>query len=428
MTPQVSRMRPLSARIPGSKSITTRALLLAAAAKGTSTLWAPLVSHDTLAFKAALGNLGTRVESSPGDQFWDVTGNGRGPVGTGEVWCADAGTAARFLPPFSAAGEGTFTFDGSEQLRARPLSPLMKAMTALGAELETPVAGRFPLTVRATGLEGGELRVDSSMSSQFLSGLLMTAPLMRRPVRADLSGSVSRPYLDMTLSLMRRFGADVQESGNGVVEVRPGGYRPAAVIIEPDASTASYVFAAAAATEHRVTVPGLCGRSLQGDLRFVDTLRQLGARVEVSDRDVTVTGTGRLRGGLLLDMGDISDTFMTLAAIAPLADAPLTIGGVRHARYKESDRIAAVTQNLRACGIRVDETEDSVTVHPGPLRPARIACHRDHRIAMAFSVLALAAQVPLVLDDPSCVTKTFPGFHQEMARLFPSYDVPEYRR
>ncbi|MFZ3474221.1 3-phosphoshikimate 1-carboxyvinyltransferase [Streptomyces sp. 4.24] len=427
MTTQVSRLRPLSARIPGSKSITTRALLLAAAAKGTSTLWAPLVSHDTLAFKAALGSLGVRVETSPSDQFWDVTGNGRGPVGTAEVWCADAGTAARFLPPFSATGEGTFTFDGSEQLRARPLGPLMKAMTDLGAHLEAPAPGRLPLTVRATGLEGGELRVDSSMSSQFLSGLLMAAPLMRRPVRADLRGSVSRPYLDMTLSLMRRFGADVQEPENAVVEVRPGGYRPAAVVIEPDASTASYVFAAAAATEHRVTVMGLCARSLQGDLRFVDALRTMGAQVEVSDAAVTVTGTGRLRGGFTLDMGDISDTFMTLAAIAPLADAPLTIRGVRHARFKESDRIAAVAQNLRACGIRVDETEDSVTVHPGPLRPARIACHRDHRIAMAFSVLGLAAQVPLALDDPSCVTKTFPGFHQEMARLFPHYAVPERR-
>ncbi|WP_164412381.1 3-phosphoshikimate 1-carboxyvinyltransferase [Streptomyces salinarius] len=427
MTPRSSRLRPLTACVPGSKSITTRALLLAAAANGTSTLWAPLISHDTLTFKKAVGSLGARVENSPGDQFWDVTGTGRGPAGTARVWCADAGTAARFLPPFSAAGVGTFTFDGSEQLRARPLSPLLKAMTELGADVETAVPGRLPLTVHARGLQGGELRVDSSMSSQFLSGLLMAAPLMRHPVRADLRGSVSRPYLDMTLSLMRRFGADVEEPESGVIEVRPGGYQPTALVVEPDASTASYVFAAAAATGHRVTVPGLCGSSIQGDLRFVEALREMGAKVEITDCAVTVTGTGSLRGGFDLEMGDISDTFMTLAAVAPLADAPLTIRGVRHARFKESDRIAAVAQNLRACGIRVDETEDSVTVRPGRPRAARIACRRDHRIAMAFSVLGLAARVPLTLDDPHCVTKTFPGFHREMARLFPDYTVPERR-
>lgn len=427
MTLQISRLRPLTARVPGSKSLTARALLLAAAARGTSTLWAPLVSHDTLAFKSALTRLGVAVENSPSDQFWDVTGLGGGPVGTADVRCADAGTAARFLPPFSAAGRGTFTFDGSDQLRARPLSPLLEAMTALGARVESPSSGRLPLTVRADGMEGGVLRVDSSMSSQFLSGLLMAAPLMRRPLRADLRDSVSRPYLDMTLALMRRFGADISEPEDGVVEVHPGTYRPAAVVIEPDASTASYVFAAAAATGHTVTLPGLSARSLQGDLRFVDALSRLGALVEVSEGAVTVTGTGRLRGGFTLDMGDISDTFMTLAALAPLADAPLTIVGVGHARLKESDRIAAVTHNLRACGIRVDETQDSVTVHPGPLRPARIACYRDHRIAMAFSVLGLAGRVRLTLDDPSCVAKTFPGFHAEMARLFPEYAAPDGR-
>ncbi|MGW8988395.1 3-phosphoshikimate 1-carboxyvinyltransferase [Streptomyces zhihengii] len=425
MTRQPSRPRPLTARVPGSKSITTRALLLAAAAPGTSRLWAPLISEDTLAFREAVTALGARIAPSPGDQYWDVTGTGRGPVGTARVWCADAGTAARFLPPYSATGVGTFTFDGSAQLRARPLGPLMRAMAGLGAGLDAPVPGRLPLTVRAGGLEGGELTVDSSMSSQFLSGLLMAAPLMRQPVRADLSDSVSRPYLDMTLSLMRRFGADVKETAGGVIEVRPGGYRATALVVEPDASTASYVFAAAAVTGHRVTVPGLCGRSVQGDLRFTEALRALGAEVEITDSAVSVTGTGTVRGGFDLDMGDISDTFMTLAAVAPLADAPVTIRGVRHARFKESDRIAAVAQNLRACGIRVDETQDSVVVHPGAPRPARIACHRDHRIAMAFSVLGLAARVPLTLDDPCCVTKTFPGFHGEMARLFPDYTVPE---
>jgi 3-phosphoshikimate 1-carboxyvinyltransferase len=184
-------------------------------------------------------------------------------------------------------------------------------------------------------------------------------------------------------------------------------------------------------------VPGLGSGSLQGDLRFVDALRRAGARVDTGASATTVTGTvtdtsavtggARLRGGFTIDMGPISDTFMTLAAIAPLADAPITITGIAHARLKESDRIAAVAQNLRACGIRVEEGPDRITVHPGLPRPTRIACHRDHRIAMAFSVLGLAVPGTITLDDPACVAKTFPGFHDEMARLFPTYAQEELR-
>ena len=413
----------VTARIPGSKSITNRALLLAAAAEGPSLLRAPLVSDDTLAFRAGLDALGVRVTDQDSDRDgeqgvdWLVHGTGRGPLGDARVQCADAGTAARFLPVLAATGTGRFQFDGSAQLRARPLGPLLQALRGLGARVRSGPGGGLPLLVEANGLDGGDLVLDSSGSSQYLTGLLLSAPLMRAPLTVRAAGLVSRPYVDMTVALMRRFGAEVVRERDGSLRVGTGGYRATGLRIEPDASTASYVFAAAAVTGRRVTVPGLGRDSLQGDLRFAEVLRLTGAHVEIGADATTVTGTGRLRGGFEVDMGDISDTFMTLAAIAPLADRPITVRGIGHARLKESDRIAAVAGNLRALGVTVDEGPDTLTVHPGPVRPGLVACHRDHRIAMSFSVLGL--RVPgIELDDPACVSKTFPEFHQEFDRLF----------
>jgi 3-phosphoshikimate 1-carboxyvinyltransferase len=412
----------MKAQIPGSKSITNRALVLAAAAQGTSRLTAPLVSDDTVAFRDALAALGVRVTAAPDDAVWTVTGLGRGPRGGGRIWCADAGTAARFLPPFAAAGRGRYVFDGTDQLRARPLRPLTEALTRLGARVTAGPGAALPLALDADGLTGGELPLPSALSSQFLSGLLMAGPLMRAPLRVTVHDLVSRPYLDMTLALMTRFGAHADLHGTGVT-VRPVPYRATDLTVEPDASTASYFFAAAAITGREITVPGLGTGSLQGDLGFTDVLRRTGATVRITAGGTTVIGGGPLRGGFDVDMGNISDTFMTLAAIAPLADAPITVHGIAHARLKESDRIAAVAENLRALGITTETGPDRITVVPGPLRPARIACRRDHRIAMAFSVLGLRAP-GITLDDPACVAKTFPGFHAELSRLFPTPFAP----
>ncbi|MGW2792992.1 3-phosphoshikimate 1-carboxyvinyltransferase [Streptomyces sp. NPDC001251] len=402
------------ARIPGSKSITNRALLLAAAARGTTRLRAPLVSDDTVAFRQGVEALGAPVREADGD--WWVTGLGGAPLRTTSVWCEDAGTAARFLPVFAAAGQGDILFDGSAQLRARPLHPLADALRRLGVAVVPGPGGGLPLMVRGRGLDGGDVHLDSSSSSQYLTGLLLSAPLARETLTIHAHDLVSGPYIDMTLALMRRFGADV-ERRDGTFRVRPEGYLATDLAVEPDASTASYFFAAAAVTGTTVLVPGLGAGSLQGDLRFLEVLARTGTRVRMTAAGAEVSGPGRLRGGFTVDMGDISDTFMTLAAVAPLADAPITITGIGHARLKESDRIAAVAGNLRALGITVAEGPDRLTVHPGTSEPARIACHRDHRIAMAFSVLGLRA-AGLTLDDPACVSKTFPAFHDEFARLF----------
>ncbi|MFI5529119.1 3-phosphoshikimate 1-carboxyvinyltransferase [Kitasatospora sp. NPDC051853] len=404
-----------TARVPGSKSITNRALLLAAVATGTSRLTAPSESADTLAFRAALTGLGAGVEQDGAD--WLVHGLGRAPSGPALLRCADAGTAARFLPVLAAAGHGEFRFEGSAQLTARPLRPLVSALTALGARVEPGPGGGLPLRIEASGLSGGELRLDSAISSQYLTGLLLSAPLMRAPLTVSVPRLVSRPYVEMTMALMRRFGAVVSAGPECTVRAGTGGYTATALRIEPDATAAAYLFAAAAATGGSVTVEGLGFDSPQGDLWFVEVLARAGAEVSVTERATTVTGTGRLTGGFEVDLRDLSDTFPALAVIAPLADGPVTVTGIGHARLKDSDRIAVVAENLRAGGVRVEEGADWITVHPGTFRPTTVATHRDHRIAMAFAVLALRAP-GTTLDHPSCVDRTFPGFHRELHRLF----------
>ncbi|MBO0745697.1 MAG: 3-phosphoshikimate 1-carboxyvinyltransferase, partial [Candidatus Dormibacteraeota bacterium] len=384
----------MTARIPGSKSLTNRALLCAAGAPGRSLLHRPLASDDTLAFAGGLRALGYRVDvEGAGTEVWAVTGTGRGPeVRSAEVFCRDAGTAARFLPALAATGEGRFRFDGTEQLRRRPLGPLLAGLEALGAAVTREGARDLPFVLQARGLRGGEVVVDAHQSSQYVSGLLLAAPLMERPLRLRTTDLASRPYVEMTLGVMRRFGVAAEGSPENGITMPVGGYRPRELTIEPDASTASYFFAAAALTGRTLTVPALGTSSAQGDLHFVDVLEAMGATVRREEEATTVIGPpGGLDGDVTVDMNAISDTMMTLAAVAPYADGPVTITGVGHTRRKESDRVAVTAANLRACGVRVEEGEDWLRIHPAQPRPATVACHRDHRIAMSFSVLGLRA-------------------------------------
>ena len=410
----------VNARIPGSKSLTNRALLCAAGAPGRSLLRRPLASDDTLAFAGGLRALGYGVDLDGAEpDVWSVTGTGRGPeVPDAEVFCRDAGTAARFLPALAATGQGRFRFDGTEQLRRRPLGPLLDGLQALGSVVTREGPGDLPFALDARGLRGGEVVVDAHQSSQYVSGLLLAAPLMQRPLRLRTTDLASRPYVEMTLGLMLRFGVAAVGSPEEGITVPVGGYRPRELTIEPDASTASYFFAAAAVTGRTVTVPALGTSSAQGDLHFVDVLEAMGATVRREAEATTVAGPpGGLDGDVVIDMNAISDTMMTLAAIAPYADGPVTITGVGHTRRKESDRVGVTAENLRACGVPVEEGEDWLRIHPARPRPTMVACHRDHRIAMSFSVLGLRTP-GITLDDPECVSKTFPGFHEEFARLF----------
>jgi 3-phosphoshikimate 1-carboxyvinyltransferase len=394
-------------RVPGSKSVTNRALLLAGLAAGESVLRGALEADDTDAFAAGLRSLGIPVDRR-GDDVFVAGAGGRFPTAGADVFCAEAGTAARFLLAAAAAGNGAYRFDAAPQLRRRPLGGLLDALRAQGARTEPDDAAALPLALEARGLAGGPLRLPGDTSSQFVSALLMAAPLGRAPLDLSVDGLVSRPYVTMTLRMMEQFGAAPREVAADRFVVAPGDYRGRAYDVEPDASTASYFFAAAAVAG-RVQVLGLHREgALQGDVAFLDVLEAMGCVVEDAPEGVRVTGPATL-AGLTVDMSDIPDTFMTLAAIAPLATSPVTVTGIGNVRLKESDRIAAMEENLSRTGVKTESGPDWLRVHPRVPRGGAIDPHDDHRIAMAFSVLGLRVH-GMTIHDPACVTKTCPEF------------------
>ncbi|MFF9570885.1 3-phosphoshikimate 1-carboxyvinyltransferase [Streptomyces sp. NPDC014685] len=401
--------------LPGSKSVTARALFLAAAADGTSTLVRPLRSDDTEGFAEGLTRLGYRITQEA--DRWHVEGRPAGPAVTdADVHCRDGATTARFLPTLAAAAaRGSYRFDASAQMRRRPLAPLTGALRALGVDLRHGGAeGHHPLRIEAHGIEGGEITLDAGESSQYLTALLMLGPLTGNGLRITVTDLVSAPYVEITLAMMRAFGVEVVRDGD-VFTVPPGGYRATTYTVEPDASTASYFFAAAALTGREVTVPGLGTDALQGDLRFVDVLRRMGAEVRVTKDSTTVRSDGRL-SGVTVNMRDISDTMPTLAALAPFASGPVRIEDVGNTRVKECDRLEACAQNLRRMDITAETGPDWIEIRPGTPRPTEIATHGDHRIVMSFAVAGL--RVPgITFDDPGCVRKTFPGFHEAFAEF-----------
>jgi 3-phosphoshikimate 1-carboxyvinyltransferase len=408
-------------RVPGSKSLTNRALLLAGVAAGRSRLVAPLRADDTEVMAQALRTLGGSVELDGED--WLVEGLAGAPRGGADealaVWCGMAGTVGRFLVPMLAAGSGRFLVDAHAQLRRRPLGPVLAALRAQGAEID---GDGFPLALEARGLTGGEVEVDTSISSQFLSGLLMAAPLARSATHLAFGTLVSRPYLELTLDVMRAFGVDV-EGLDGGLAVAPQAYRGAFYAVEPDASTASYFVASAALTGTTVEIPGLdLDTTAQGDVELVDHLVAMGATL-ASRSPLALTGPERLRG-VTVDMGDSTDVFMTLACVAPFADGPTTIEGIGHTRVKESDRLGATAANLERLGIKVDEGPDHLRVYPGtPRSGVRLPTYDDHRIAMAFSLIG--TRVPVVLEAPGVVAKTCPSYFSLLGASGATISLPE---
>jgi 3-phosphoshikimate 1-carboxyvinyltransferase len=409
---------PLDATValPGSKSVTNRALVCAALASGTSTLRRPLWADDTVAMVEGLQALGVRVAASGDGDDWSgdelrVHGcGGRPPAAVAVVDARLSGTTARFLLPVAALGAGHVRVDGALPLRARPMGPTVDALRRLGVAVDDVGApGHLPVDVHDGPAAGGELTIPGDASSQFLSGLLLAAPAMRTGLRIDVSGPlVSQPYVAMTVAVMAAFGVDVPTTGAQGWAVPPATYRGADYEIEPDASAASYAFAAAALLGGRVRVEGLGRGSLQGDLRFVDVLERMGATVERTADATTVTGTGVLRG-VDVDLADLSDTAQTLAAVAAFADGPTRVRGIGFIRRKETDRIGAVVTELRRAGIDAVDEPDGFVVHPGQVRQATIQTYDDHRMAMAFALLGLRAP-GIRIADPGCVAKTFPGY------------------
>ncbi|HEX4901836.1 MAG TPA: 3-phosphoshikimate 1-carboxyvinyltransferase [Acidimicrobiales bacterium] len=401
--------------LPGSKSITNRALICAALAEGTSVLRGVLHADDTVAMVEALRALGVEVT---GTGHAELTVSGP-PRRCATVDARQSGTTARFLLPLLALLDGVSTLDGDPQLRDRPMGPTFEALRDAGARVEELGGdGSLPVTV-AGPLRAASLELPGDVSSQFLSGLLLAGPATPEGLQVTLTTElVSRPYVEMTVSVVEAFGGLVDHDVVGGREswhVAPGGYRPTTYGIEPDASAASYVFAAAVLTGGRVTVPGLSRSALQGDVAFADVLGRMGAEVTWHDDAVTVAAGARLVG-IDVDMEPISDTVPTLAAMAALAEGPTTIRGVGFIRAKESDRIAGPVAELRRCGADAEATDDGMVIRPAPLRPATFETYRDHRMAMAFSLLGLVAP-GMEIRDPGCVAKTFPGWWDLLDQL-----------
>ncbi len=407
---------PLDAvvRVPGSKSITNRALVCAGLADGHSVLRGVLFSDDTEAMLGCLRQLGCRAEEDSSSETVEMRGLGGAPSVDSVVLDARlSGTTSRFIAPVAVTGGATVVLDGSPPLRTRPMADLFAALEELGVQVvPLGATGRLPveLTTHGRGVPGGTVEVRADVSSQYLSGLLLAAPVMAGGLRVELTTPlVSSPYVDMTVDVMRRFGAVVEvDADRSEFRIAPSGYQATAISIEPDATAASYFFAMAVVLGGRVRVEGLGSGSLQGDLRFVDVLERMGATVH-RERDATeVVGTGSLQG-VEVDLSEISDTAQTLAVIAPFADGPTTVTGIGFIRGKETDRIAAVVHELQRLGVDAGELSDGFVVNPGRPQPGVVRTYDDHRMAMSFAVMGL--RVPgIAIADPMCVAKTFPRF------------------
>ncbi len=404
-------------RLPGSKSITNRALLLAALAEGVTTLEGALFSYDTRYMAAALRALGFTVQEEPQAARITVHGlGGRIPARRARLFIGNAGTAARFLTAMLCLGQGEYRLDGVERMRQRPIAPLVQALNRIGGQVAAPT-GSPPVDIHARGLRGGAVRLPGEISSQFVSALLMAAPYAAAPLTVEVTGRLnSRPYVDLTIGMMADFGVPVALAGASALRVEPGVYRAQPVYrVEPDASAASCFFALPAVTGRSVVVLGLHRNSRQGDIAFLDVLERMNCRVHETASGLRVEPAPRLRG-VEADLRHIPDTAPTLAAIAPFAETPTVIRGIASARLKESDRISAVCTELVRLGVRVEEYPDGMKIYPAEeIFPATVRTYDDHRIAMAFALIGL--RVPGVrIENPGCVAKTFPDYFDVLRR------------
>lgn len=413
---------PIKAKvhISGSKSMTNRALLLASLAEGASEISDMLISDDTLAMANALHELGIMIQLDKTARSCIVGGaGGQFPKKQANIWCNDAATVARFLLAACAASPGSYRFDASEQMRKRPIAELLRVLINQGAKLSPEKARQMPFTLTGSdGIQGGEIEMDASETGQYVSALLMVAPFAKKTLQIKVQDLVSQPYIDMTCEMMADFGVLVRRMHSGLFSVPiPQRYNARDYKIEPDFSTASYFFAAAAVTGGQVTIqPVSRSASRQGDIEFLAILEKMGCEVSESETGLTVKGPAELKG-VSVDMRHFSDTFMTLAVLAPFAKTPTSITNIGHARRKESDRIAVMRTELQKLQIKVEEGKDWLKIYPSEPKPAMIETHHDHRIAMAFAVIGL--RVPgITINDAECVNKTCPDFFATWEKLY----------
>lgn len=459
----------ITVSVPGSKSITNRALLLAAMANGASTIKGCLTSDDAKHFLECLKALGFPVREAPGAGLGcDITITGFGgeiPNKKAEIYVGSAGTAARFLAAMLAFSDGEYRVNSSEQMKKRPMQPLIDALRAAGASVECPEGeGHFPLHIvgaRGRAQIPDHFTVNIDKSSQFLSALLIAVGTLGKEAEISVTGTHGLSYVDLTAEMMKGFGVSVKkQETDGRISYRfskEGSYRALSYDVEPDMSAAAYFYALAAVTGAKVAVRGVTGHMLQGDTAFLSVLERMGCRTEeagggaeaaerhvqagaagrqiqagaagqpavmeaenicgagaeILPEEIAVAGpeNGRLKGGFAVDMSAFSDQALTLAAIAPFADAPITITGIGHIRLQECDRIEAIVRNLTALGVRTEEKQDQVTIYPAAPRGCEIETYDDHRVAMSFALTGLRTKGVRILN-PSCCKKTFAEYFE----------------
>jgi len=407
--------------VPGSKSITNRALLIAAMADGESHLKGALFSDDTRYMAQALRQLGIDVVANEKEASFVVRGTGGHiPAKQAELYVGNSGTTARFLSAFLGLGQGTFVVDGNDRMRERPIQDLVDGLRPLGVRAQCEGKDNVcpPVMVMGNGIRGGRTVMTGDKSSQYFTALLQVASYAQEDVEIVVEGDlVSKPYIDLTAGVMRDFGVEMVNEDYKVLRVKAGQrYQARDYVIEPDASNASYFFAAAAVTGGRVKVKNLTKASVQGDIGFVDVLAQMGCEIFEDVDGITVQGPAQL-SGLDIDMNPIPDVVQTLCALAPFAADPVTVRNVSNMRIKETDRIVAIETELKKLGVRVDTWSDGLTVYPtAHIQPAALDTYDDHRMAMSLALVGL--KVPdIVINDPACVNKTFPTYFDVLETL-----------
>ncbi len=441
---KINKDYAIMAKAPGSKSITNRALLIASLAEGKTVLDGVLFSDDSRHFMECVKNLGIGLEIDEENKRVSVTGYGRNlPKKEASLYVGSAGTAARFLSAALGAVGGKYYLDASEQMKRRPMAPLLDALSQLGCIIDfSENVGHFPFTLESKGFDKDRISVNIDSSSQFLSALLISAVAAEKEFTVDVTGSHGMAYADMTVRMMGQFGVEVTKiEGAGSDKVSggdsdgpsykiPGGvsYRAQNYEIEPDASAAAYFYAMCPLLNVPVCVPGIRLGSLQGDVGFLDILVKMGCELkeygEVSEsifagcagapdaKDLVLLppSNGSFHG-IEVDMSACSDQAITLAAIAPFADSPTMIKGIGHIRLQESDRLSAIENELRKMGIKTESGEDFIKIWPGEPKPAVIETYEDHRMAMGFSLTGLRAE-GIVIDNPGCCAKTFENYFE----------------
>lgn len=417
--------KPIEAtvRVPGSKSITNRALLISAFCDGRSYLNNALFSDDTKVFIDSLEKLGIKTRIKGNDIRVDGEG-GNIPNKNAGIYVGSAGTAARFLTAALAFSEGTYHIEASDQMKRRPMKPLFEALNRMGSFVEcVEKPGFLPVFTGAGEEMRSEVSVDSDISTQFLSALLLAAPIVTAGTGKDMVINVTGAraegaYVKMTREIMKSFGVRVKRSDTGFIVEEGQCYEAGEYDIEPDVSAACYFYGAAALTGGSVTVSGVKRDTIQGDIRFLEVLEKMGCVTEDTEDGIRLTGPaeGRL-SGIDIDMKDFSDQTMTLAAIAPFCSGPVTIRNVGHIRKQESDRISAVCTELKKLGVAVEEYEDGMKICPGEVKPGVVETYNDHRIAMAFSLTGLKAD-GIVIDNYECCSKTFVHFFEILENIY----------